>query len=240
MDEYNVLYLLLPPVFFAFAALMTLRAYHEETSRISGEGWGDRYRPKASRGKVMVLIMHMATPLVFIILTAFLATLHDNAPSPMLMGVISVVTILSQVPVAMRTARDVAYNPNPDLLPDEIVKMPYSPERENKKREYYERMGLINGADVFGKRLVHVSLFEIPLVLGFTLFFQMLNGGTLSADDQYLFLILSAAAIPGAVKISQMPLKSAADLSRSMMTAVLALSPSLLAFLYLFIRLTSG
>ena len=235
MDRYAILYLAAPLLAFAYGALMVLKSYKDEVKKISEEADGDKYRPEASRGKVMMLIMQMATALVFLILAFRLILFYGSSVSLLIMGSISVINILCQIPLSLRAAKDVAYNPNPALLPDEIRKMPYSPEGEKKKREYYESIGMREDANSFGKRLIQISIFEMPLIFGFLLFFDMLHGEAITATSQYIFLLLSAAAIPGALKISQLPLTDTKDFSRSLMTAMLAISPSLIGFLYAFI-----
>ena len=240
MDQYAILYLFVPLLLFAYGAMTVLNSYRSETKKISEGMESGKYRPEAAKGKVMMLVMHMATPLVLMFM-AYLITVLNDGPTPLgldsllVVGGVATINILCQTPIAARAAGEVTYIPNPAILPDEISSMPYSSEKEMKKREYYESIGLRMDAGGFAKRLIQISFFEIPVVLGFLLFFYMLNGMTVSVTGQYVFLILSAIAIPGALKISQLSPANQKDFSRSLMVAALATSPSLVGFLYAFL-----
>ena len=160
--------LLLALAGFGYYAMEIFRAYKEEKKKIEEDfGLSQKYAPEKATYGVLIFIQMGATGPIYVLLSFILVYVFasDSCPNSTLlasqfvfvMGITSLISNISRIPVATEAVREMAYVPSVEI-PEEIKKIESLNERWKKKMEFYENSGIKNGRRHFGKYTIFMAL----------------------------------------------------------------------------------
>ena len=190
---YSLLGLILALAGFGYYAIEVWKAYKDEKKRIEGDfQLSEKYAPEKALHRVLIFLQMGSTSTLYVLLSIILVYVSgsDSYPNSTLlasqfvfiMGITSLISSISRIPIAKEGVRDTVYVPAIDV-PDEIKNIENLSERLEKETEFYEKAGLRNWRKSFGKYSIFMALGDTWNIFSLLAFVLVLIGTELLGNE---------------------------------------------------------